>query len=166
MAHATYTDLVKSDDDLIGHVAYSLYKSEKLTWLQTFEDKHQRAATDDEVETYFHPSVPAKIEEYREKAVEVMNAYIYEEFKTDLARYRQQLKDDVLLKAIKKGFWRTAAENVVTGSLQAGLAIFISTMVWIYSLTPDNAISHARENIGKTLQKAPDLSKQLSSGAH
>lgn len=165
MKHQTYTDLVKGDDDLIGHIAYSIYKAEKLAWTKSFESANNgQEPTQDEVDRYFHHSVPGKMDRYRERALNLMNAYIDQEMETDLIKYRASLKHDELMKKVDKGLLKTTFENAITGLVQAGIAIFISTMVWIYSLTPDNVISNTKKSVVEAIQSSnPELLKRITS---
>ncbi|MEQ6289634.1 hypothetical protein ACFPAG_03300 [Vogesella sp. GCM10023246] len=165
--HQTYTDLVEGDDDTIGRIAYSIYKGEKLAWMQSYEKAHGREPTDDEVFVNFHHSVPGKLRRYRADALALVNRYIDQEMETELIKYKFALKNDLVIQKIDKGFWRNTFENGLAGLFQAAIVVVVSTILWIYSLTPDNMISNAKKNLGEIVhQRAPELAKTIASEAN
>ncbi len=44
--------LVEHDDDMVGLVAYALYKQSKRDWMEEFATRNGRGPTDDEVDSY------------------------------------------------------------------------------------------------------------------
>lgn len=59
-----YQLLVQGDDDLIGQVAYALYKKEKHTWVEQFLKEQGIEPTDDQVAD-FHRIVCSEESRYR-----------------------------------------------------------------------------------------------------
>jgi hypothetical protein len=58
--------LVANDDDLIGLVAYALYKQSKRDWLKAFEEEKERSPTSEEIQSYIIGECTARrIETYR-----------------------------------------------------------------------------------------------------
>lgn len=61
-----FTKLVSGDDDIIGLVAYSLYKQNKIEWMRSFEDRRGRAPNDDEFAAYIiGENTPRRVSTYR-----------------------------------------------------------------------------------------------------
>lgn len=48
-----YRILVKDRSDMVGRIAYSLYKEEKINWITDFRSKNKRKPTDEELESMF-----------------------------------------------------------------------------------------------------------------
>lgn len=73
-----YQDIVQSEGDMVGHIAYSLYKREKISFIEEFKKKHDgRGPSDEELEKY-HESccVPQRIESYRKDATALLQNFI------------------------------------------------------------------------------------------
>ncbi len=64
-----FTSLVKEDSDISGLVAYSIYKQNKLDWLQAFETALGRAPNEAELASYIiGESTPRRLATYRHLA--------------------------------------------------------------------------------------------------
>ena len=144
MRHQTYTDLVTDgDDDMIGRIAYSIYKGEKLSWIKSYEAANGKAPTEQEVFQNFHHAVPGKHDWYREEATRLMNDYIDINLKAKLFHYKWQLRDDHLIKTVNKGWWRSIVENVVAGFIGAAVVVTFNTAYWLYKQAPADTIPKA-----------------------
>jgi hypothetical protein len=68
--------LVQPDgDDLVGLIAYSLYKQSKRDWLIDHEQKHGRRPTDDEVRIFVSAFTANELKRLREQASNMLSAY-------------------------------------------------------------------------------------------
>jgi hypothetical protein len=64
-----FTSLVREDGDIAGLVAYSIYKQNKLDWLQAFEAAKGRVPVEAEVAAYIiGESTPRRLATYRHLA--------------------------------------------------------------------------------------------------
>ena len=64
-----FTSLVKEDGDIAGLVAYSIYKQNKLDWLQAFEAVKGRVPDEPELSAYIiGESTPRRLATYRHLA--------------------------------------------------------------------------------------------------
>ena len=69
ISHSTYSTLVRGDADLIGHVAYALYKRDKLKFCDAFASKYGRRPSTDEVGVFIASSnLDTRIDGYRSQA--------------------------------------------------------------------------------------------------
>ncbi len=72
-----YTSLVQQERDLIGIIAYSLYKQDKINHIKTIGDQHGREITDAEIDEFHRSSInPRAIEGYRQKAKENLEIFL------------------------------------------------------------------------------------------
>jgi hypothetical protein len=68
-----FVELVQAEDDIVGLLAYSLYKQNKRDWLASFAKEHGREATEGEVEAYhLGERTPRRLLTYRRLAVDVL----------------------------------------------------------------------------------------------
>ena len=143
--HHTYTDLVNdgSDDDIVGRIAYTLYKNEKLSWIKSFQEANGQAPTEDEIFKNFHHTVEGKYEWYREEATRLMNDYIDINLEERLGTYQKELRDHAIVKAVSKGWLRSIAENVLAGFVAAIIVVGFNTMYWLYKQAPEGAAAKA-----------------------
>ncbi|MCC3245872.1 hypothetical protein LG047_11105 [Methylocystis sp. WRRC1] len=64
--NGVFRKLVSGDDDIIGLVAYSLYKQNKIDWMRAFESQNGRAPNDQEFASYIiGENTPRRVATYR-----------------------------------------------------------------------------------------------------
>jgi len=67
--NAVFTNLVQEDGDIVGLVAYSIYKQNKVDWLQAFQKAIGRVPTEAELASYIiGESTPRRLATYRHLA--------------------------------------------------------------------------------------------------
>lgn len=69
--------LVNSRADIAGHIAYSLYKEDKVSYVSRFKETNKREPTDDEL-SIFHDvsSQPESIQKYRYIASNILSSFL------------------------------------------------------------------------------------------
>jgi hypothetical protein len=66
---SVFQKLVAADDDVVGLVAYSIYKQNKLDWLRAFENLRSRAPGEAELSAYvIGENTPRRLATYRHLA--------------------------------------------------------------------------------------------------
>lgn len=100
--HRTFSRLVEEDSDIIGMIAYTLYKREKIEWINAFTTSHGLEPTDTDIRDYFNilTDKDAKIDEYRKRAETIMQEIINEVIADDLEIYREELKNHIIYNSI------------------------------------------------------------------
>lgn len=69
-----FTTLVTGDDDIVGLVAYSIYKQNKYDWLQAYSGAHGRMPDAVEAQSYLlGESTPRRLATYRHLAEAVLD---------------------------------------------------------------------------------------------
>jgi hypothetical protein len=67
--NAVFSNLVQEDGDIVGLVAYSIYKQNKVDWLHAFAKATGRGPTDQELSAYIiGESTPRRLATYRHLA--------------------------------------------------------------------------------------------------
>lgn len=93
--NVVYEQLVKNDVDIVGQLAYCLYKQSKQQYLQAFEARNARRPTDQEVRIHVDCAEIPALDMYREKAtrmVEVLLAQAAQEKQDELeAHFKDRL---------------------------------------------------------------------------
>lgn len=133
--HQTFTKLVTSDKDFVGMVAYTIYKKEKLDWIEKFRSLHGDEPSEHEIKQFTLASdSDLRIRQYRDLAEERVNDFIDTATIAELTEYKTRLRDDAIVKATKKGFWQGVGENIVAGIIGAGIVALFQLGMWLYQV--------------------------------
>lgn len=131
-------------DDLIGLVAYSLYKQHKINFFQSELVRTKKPATEEKIKTFCDVySEPQQVELLREQArtlLENMNEGLLMEAIVKLnkdydKRLKKELKDGLPL---SKSVYHSVVGNLVTG-------VVIATAVWITTSSFDDLLASAKK---------------------
>lgn len=89
-----YSKLVEDNDDVVGHIAYSLYKNEKIEFIEIFKEKNGIEPTESDLEPFHISSCTnGSLERFRRMAI-----LILEEFtKEMLGRTIEDIERDIML---------------------------------------------------------------------
>lgn len=134
--HQTFTKLVTSDTDFVGMVAYTIYKNEKLDWIEQFKAQNSnREPTDIELKQFnLTTDSDLRIQQYRQMAETSVNNFVRETISDELTRYQLIVRDDAIVKAAKKGVWQGIGENVIAGIIGAGIVTLFQLALWFYQI--------------------------------
>lgn len=133
--HQTFTKLVTDDKDFVGMVAYTIYKKEKLDWIEQFKVLHGDEPSENELKQFTLASdSPLRIQQYREIAESRVNDFIDNAIFEELKGYKERLRDDEIIKATKKGFIKGVSENVAAGIIGAGIVTIFQLAIWVYQM--------------------------------
>lgn len=134
--HNLFNDLVQGDNDFVGMVAYSVYKQEKVRWIQKHHQDTGRYPTPEEMQTYFYNqhSRPESIQRYRGEAESQLNAFIQATLAEELLEYQQEIRDSEIIRNVKTPLHKRLIEGVVAGLISTALVALISMIVWLYSV--------------------------------
>jgi len=90
-----YSELVQSDDDLVGLVAYGIYKRHKIEFIEKFKRENNRPPYDSECKAFFASSTaPSQLSKYRNEAEDLLVDMVMNSTKEELERARQEIQAD------------------------------------------------------------------------
>lgn len=160
-----YAQLVKSDDDLVGLVAYGLYKQHKIDFIKSFAGKE---ITEKELEG-FHKATntPKELELYRSRAENIIADIMQETLEEELERRTKQIysncKEDLkevimfhkadmleeqkknIKESIKFGYWKPVGQSM--------LATFFISIILTIILIMGNFSEKTTNQIANKLQQ-------------
>jgi hypothetical protein len=144
-----FKDIVEDDDDFVGMVAYTLYKRQKIEWIEKFQADHGRRPTDDEIENGFarFSVMPSQLQSYREQAVQILDMFLDQALYAKVEEARESIRDDAIVKAVGKSFTQGVLENLVAGLAAALFTLGASGLVWVALQGPENLIRQALEKV-------------------
>lgn len=106
-----YSKLVEKDSDLIGHIAYSLYKKSKIEYIEKQKNDGKEPTDTELIPFNDFSSSESSIESYRLKAELIVQGFIENVLDEELENYKEQavnqhaeiLKN--IIKPITPSFW-------------------------------------------------------------
>ena len=131
--------LITDERDVIGHIAYSLYKKEKSEFIDKYKKDNQKEPTEKDLEKFTNSSsVPSRIESLREKATKVLEMFTNKLLEEDLKQMREDVRKeqkdiqkdvlkDMLPQALKDNFkwwpgiWQSVAGAFIFALIVAGI---------------------------------------------
>ena len=131
--HKTYSNIVQDPCDLVGLIAYSLYKKQKLEFVDAHVSAHGQQPTVAELQVFYQlVSMPGQIEALRTQSatlLEQVSEVVLEEAVQEMDKdYQAKLMAE--LKA-PKNFWRAVGENVLANLLAAGLVALAAVLFYL-----------------------------------
>ena len=132
--HRTFSNLASSDEDIVGHIAYALYKGEK--------NKFKAAHTDpDAVQAFINTmnmpeqvaSLRARAEDLLEGTIEAAVSLAVDEVKAeadaDLNKAKQAFDARLKVYEAQAGFWRGVWQNTLANLAAAAITILLVVLV-------------------------------------
>lgn len=126
--NSIYEKLVKSEDDLIGLIAYAIYKKHKIEFITSIKEKEGREPTTDECKIFFNASTTeSQLAKYRNDAQSILSDVVANTTNEELEHYEQEMLADYE-KKIKKcmpPWWYNVICSVIASFIFSGLGIFL-----------------------------------------
>lgn len=131
VVHKTYSSLVQGDVDLVGHVAYALYKRDKLKFCAETLKQTGIEPTSAELDVFIRTcNIDTRLLGFRSEAERLLEAFA--EFQlADATEEIQRQADESLLKKLSEGksLWRVCGEallgSVAVAAVWAGIVVII-----------------------------------------
>ncbi|WP_301162007.1 hypothetical protein [uncultured Winogradskyella sp.] len=129
-----YEKLVSDKNDIVGHIAYSIYKQDKIDYIKS--KKKGETAVKNKTLKAFHEisSSESSIESYKIKAELVLQAFFentLEEMSTDIEKQAVENQTQILQEVLipyKPDFWKRVQSGLVSAFL---FALFLALIAFI-----------------------------------
>ncbi|MGR9552284.1 hypothetical protein ACU8MG_03820 [Rhizobium leguminosarum] len=95
--------------DIVGIVAYGIYKNAKREWAMEFRKSYGRPPTGEDLKAYHATWTPAQIQSARNSAAQVMTAYADSVISAEEPR--------ILREAVKGSFWPAVGTSIFSNLL-------------------------------------------------
>lgn len=150
-------------------VAYSFYKRQKIEWIKTFTEDSGREPTPEEMAHFLRLSnMPSQVESYKEQAVSLIDAFLEATLAEKAEDVATNMRDDAIVKAVNRGFWRNVLESGVSGLVSSLLTFGIVGALWVASKGPESLLREIlRDYVQQetTLNQAPGSDSKTEPGA-
>ncbi|MBQ9094087.1 MAG: hypothetical protein IJY03_08925 [Prevotella sp.] len=117
-----YKQLVDGEGDITGHVAYSLYKMDKICFIEKFKKEHDGKEPSEEEFRPFHDiaCMDASIERYKMHSMSVLQTFLSdtlssttEQIENDCRKRHKEMLSDIVSEMKPKGFLNGVLQSVV-----------------------------------------------------
>lgn len=135
-----YGKLVESKNDIIGHIAYSIYKKDKIDYIKAKKQELDEISDEDLKPFHEISSSESSIKSYRIKAEIFMQAFFentFQEMKEDIESQTIENQTDILrdiITPLTPSFWTTLKNNVLAG---LSITAIIALLVLVINFTTD-----------------------------
>lgn len=111
-----YSKLVSSPEDVIGLLAYSIYKQHKIEFIEDFKKKKGSAPTDADIENFIMSSVTqSQLEKYKESANAILSETVADAVQDEMERMSFDFQNAIepVVKKHSYSWFKTISLNIV-----------------------------------------------------
>jgi len=131
--------LVEDSKDLVGMVAYCIYKRQKVEWITSFRARHGGLdPSDGHLAEGFgsFSSMPTQLQQYRSQAVRLIDSFLEAALKEKTSLLEATIRDETRRPLQRKSFWNGVAESVVAGLITVLLTAAVTGIAWVIVTGP------------------------------
>ncbi len=137
-----YEKLVMAEDDLVGLIAYGIYKKHKIEFITSIKETEHRDPTEDECRSFFATSTtPFQLDAYRSQAETMLSEMVGSIADEEFDRYEREM-----LKGYKKDIasclpsnWTSFGISILSGIVSAFLFAVIAGLFYFIGETSDRS---------------------------
>lgn len=166
-----YSKIVENDNDLIGHIAYSLYKASKIKYIENFKKEHNDALpTEQDLESFHRVSLTI-IPALRIQAEQILSSFIDFTLEESISEIEQKMlgEQEGILKEIiqpiiptpPKGPWDGFWMAVLVKGVQAIIVAIILFLIVFGSSAKRDFWGAIRSWIPESIPSTTAPSKEL-----
>lgn len=122
-----YEQLVKSEDDLVGLIAYAIYKKHKIEFITKIKEEEHREPTEEECSAFFKASTTeSQLAKYRNDAESILSDVVANTVNEELKSFEGEMLADyeTRIKRCLPPWWHNVAWSVIASFIFSGLGIF------------------------------------------
>lgn len=130
--HNSYSLFVQKENDLVGHIAYALYKREKLQFIENILKEKGRSPNEDEFAAFFTlTSFATRIDALRTQSEQMLEAFaeqmIEEIYEKQVAEFDGRLLAELTR---RDSFLRATAQNLLANLLAICVVALLAVIVY------------------------------------
>lgn len=133
-----YKELVKDPNDVVGAVAYALYKQDKIAFIEATVATHNRQPTDDELRVFHTQTcVQAKIGAYLAQAEQLGQAFLNAGLAKRIVSYEEEVRESVINQNVSAVLTELKARKGIVawlGEMVSSLGVNVATILVIGAL--------------------------------
>ena len=135
-----YNLLVQGEDDLVGQLAYAIYKQQKIEKITRFTVQNKRPPSDEELASFMdNAESETQLRFYNDRAVSILKDFLEQSLTAEVDEINNQLKSDydakikeLLTDLRPKGFMYGVLQGVFASFIffAAGILLLLATGGW------------------------------------
>ncbi len=152
-----YKKLVKSPNDVVGALAYGLYKEEKIAYITEFRAANDRDPVDaDLLEFHRMTNVQQRIDAYRLQAEGLLQEFLDDVLGAELVEQQKSIRQDAMIRTMgehnrvllaamrgKFAFSKGVVQNIIAGLVTTGITFGFVLAAWMWHEGPDRILAGA-----------------------
>lgn len=154
-----YKKLVDDDNDIIGHIAYSIYKKDKIDYVQSKKKSNEDIKNKDLISFHEFSSSSSSLEAYKMKAEIVMQSFIENTIGEITDEIQEELKENQseqlreVITPLISGFWKSVWAGLLSAFIFAVLlGAFAFILQFQGSSISINVVPEATEKKSDTIE--------------
>lgn len=130
--------LVENDTDVIGHIAYSLYKKDKMQYICQWEQEHPNEELTEDILQQYHniTGTDGACDGYRQRAETILTGFfdfsineMVEKIEKDtISRHKDMVADAVKSSMPKHQFWYSVLQSVI-----ASIIVLVLSIIFVFA---------------------------------
>jgi len=133
-----YKELVESESDIVGAIAYSIYKARKIEYIREFESDNGRNPSDSELREFRRTAnLPGQLDDYRDKAERYLDQFCEAVLAERVRVAEQELLKSTFVREIRPKWWRGIVDNVIAALITSLIALAALIGLWIQAVGTD-----------------------------
>ena len=155
-----YGKLVSSPEDVIGLLAYSIYKQHKIEFIEDFKKKKGSAPTDADIENFIMSSVTqSQLEKYRESANTILSETVADAVQDEMGRMSLDFQNVIepVVKKHSSSWIKTVLLNVI-GSFVFSIILVI---IFLLGYTTESSLRNKTKAVVEAIQGIQTDSTQI-----
>lgn len=153
-----YSKLVSDETDIFGHIAYALYKGDKVQFIEKLK-ADGKEPTEEDLQPFHQIScLDTTLERYRVQASVIMDAFLNEvlkKHKADIERNYIEQQDKRLgevIEPLKPKFWSGVFQSILGAFF---FAIILAAFAFVYTYSKDDTSIKTGSEAAKVMQNVP-----------
>lgn len=159
-----YRKLVQGPNDVVGALAYGIYKEEKIAYIEAFKNESGTEPTEAELREFHRmTNVQQRIDAYRSQADVLLQEFLDDVLAAELLSKEDQLRAELLSTQIERlaqdlvlrsdslnaavaqrqSFWPGVRQNIVAGLATTLLTFGFVLAAWMWAEGPMNILQGA-----------------------
>lgn len=155
-----YSKLVSDPGDVVGLLAYSIYKQHKIEFIEDFKKKKGSAPTDADIENFIMSSVTSsQLDKYKESAVTILSETVADAVQDELDNMSFDFKGAV--EPVVKKYTYSKTKTVLLNVIGSFVFSVILVIIFLLGYTTESGLRNKTKAVMETIQGVPNDSTTI-----
>lgn len=151
-----YEKLVTAEDDLVGLIAYGIYKKHKIEYITKFKDEKHREPTEEECHSFVIASTTeTQLDSYRSQAETMLSEMVGNIACEEIAKFEKEMLKDYHdeIKSCLPSNWTTLGVSTIAGIISPFLFAVIAGIFYFIGETSDRSTQNKIRELMDSVQE-------------